>query len=58
MRVPGTLGANPLEDISNTQRIAVVVLNGRHLDREALDALLAGAERAAAAQEVRPADEE
>jgi hypothetical protein len=41
------LEANPLEDIANTQRIRAVVLNGRLLDREALDALLTVAERAA-----------
>lgn len=38
------LDANPLEDISNVQRIRAVVLNGRLLDREALDALLRDAE--------------
>ncbi len=35
------LGGNPLEDIGNTQRIRGVVLNGRWLDREALDGMLA-----------------
>lgn len=35
------LDANPLEDIRNTRRIAAVVLNGRYLDRAALDRLLA-----------------
>ena len=44
------LEANPLENISNTQRIAAVVLRGRYLDREALDALLARVERAANAR--------
>jgi imidazolonepropionase-like amidohydrolase len=39
------LDANPLEDIRNTQRIRAVVLNGRYLDRFALDRLLAEAER-------------
>jgi imidazolonepropionase-like amidohydrolase len=34
------LDANPLEDISNTRRISAVVLNGRYLDRRALDELL------------------
>lgn len=38
------LDANPLEDIHNTQKIRAVVLNGRYLDRAALDKLLAGAE--------------
>ena len=42
------LDANPLADIANTRRIAGVALNGRWLDRPALDALLAGAERTAA----------
>jgi hypothetical protein len=41
------LDANPLTDISNTQRISAVVLNGRYLDRDALDAMLADAEAAA-----------
>jgi hypothetical protein len=36
--------ANPLENITNTRKIAAVVLNGRYFDRRALDALLAGAE--------------
>lgn len=44
------LEANPLENISNTQRIAAVVLKGRYLSREALDALLAQVERAANAR--------
>ncbi len=42
------LEANPLEDISNTQRIAAVVFRGRHLDRIDLDALLEEAAAAAA----------
>lgn len=37
------LDANPLEDISNTRRIAGVVLLGRALDRADLDALLENA---------------
>jgi hypothetical protein len=41
------LDANPLEGISNTQKIAAVVVNGRLLDRAALDALLAQAEATA-----------
>jgi imidazolonepropionase-like amidohydrolase len=41
------LDANPLEDIRNTQRIASVLLNGRYLDRQALDDMLKAAERAA-----------
>jgi imidazolonepropionase-like amidohydrolase len=38
------LDANPLEDIHNTQKIRAVVLNGKYLDRVALDKLLADAE--------------
>lgn len=38
------LQADPLLDISNTQKIAAVIVNGRLLEREALDSLLAGAE--------------
>jgi imidazolonepropionase-like amidohydrolase len=34
------LDANPLESISNTQKISGVVLNGHFLDRKALDRLL------------------
>jgi imidazolonepropionase-like amidohydrolase len=45
------LGANPLEDIRNTRRIDAVVLNGRYLDRGALDRLL---EQAKAAAQVSP----
>ena len=41
------LGANPLEDIRNTQRIKAVVSNGRLFDRKALDKLLDDAEGAA-----------
>ena len=41
------LDANPLEAISNTQKISAVVLNGRLLDRKALDRLLAHVESAA-----------
>ena len=37
------LGANPLEDIGNVSAIDAVVLNGRYLDRAALDGLLAEA---------------
>jgi imidazolonepropionase-like amidohydrolase len=38
------LDADPLLDIGNTGKIAAVIVNGRLLDRKALDALLAGAE--------------
>jgi imidazolonepropionase-like amidohydrolase len=41
------LDANPLEDISNTQKIRAVVANGRYFDRPALDELLADVEKAA-----------
>jgi hypothetical protein len=41
------LDANPLEAISNTQKISAVVLNGQLLDRKALDRLLAHVESAA-----------
>ena len=41
------LDGNPLADIRNTQKISAVVLNGRYLDREALDALLSEVEQAA-----------
>ncbi|HYP00554.1 MAG TPA: amidohydrolase family protein [Pyrinomonadaceae bacterium] len=39
------LDADPLADIRNTQRIRAVVLDGKLLDRPALDRLLAEAER-------------
>ena len=42
------LAANPLEAISNTQKISAVVARGRLFDRPALDAMLADAERRAA----------
>jgi hypothetical protein len=41
------LDANPLDDIKNTQSIDAVVVNGRLLDRKALDALLEQVENAA-----------
>ena len=41
------LGANPLRDIGNARRIEAVVLDGRLLKRDALDALLANAAREA-----------
>jgi hypothetical protein len=41
------LDANPLENIRHTRAIRAVVFNGRPLDRQALDALLAQAEAAA-----------
>jgi imidazolonepropionase-like amidohydrolase len=39
------IDGDPLADIRNTRRISAVVSNGRYLDRPALDALLANAER-------------
>ncbi len=41
------LEANPLADISNTQRIKAVVVNGRYLPKEVLQRMLAGVEAAA-----------
>lgn len=41
------LDANPLDAITNTQKIAGVVLNGRYFDRKALDGLLAEGEKQA-----------
>jgi imidazolonepropionase-like amidohydrolase len=41
------LEANPLEDITNTQKIRAVVADGRYFDRPALDELLADVEKAA-----------
>lgn len=38
------LEGNPLDDIQNVRRIRAVVLDGRHLDRDALDRLLQDAE--------------
>jgi imidazolonepropionase-like amidohydrolase len=43
------LDADPLIDVANVRRIHAVVLRGRPFDRAALDALVAGAERAARA---------
>jgi imidazolonepropionase-like amidohydrolase len=48
------LDANPLEDIHNTQKIRAVVLNGRYLDRVALDKLLIAAEENARAAPQKP----
>jgi imidazolonepropionase-like amidohydrolase len=41
------LNANPLEDIRNTTKISAVVVNGRFLDRQELDRILAEIEAAA-----------
>jgi len=43
------LDANPLENIANIRKIFAVIRDGKHLDRAALDALLAKAKTAAAA---------
>ena len=37
------LDANPLEDISNTQKIHAVIVHGRFLDRAELDRMLENA---------------
>ena len=44
------LRANPLEDIRNTQKISIVVANGRLFDRAALDQILIEVEAAAKRQ--------
>ena len=41
------LSANPLEDISNTQKIAAVIFDGRYYSRKDLDKMLAGVEATA-----------
>jgi imidazolonepropionase-like amidohydrolase len=41
------LNANPVDDISNTQKIAAVIVNGRYLSRSDLDRMLARVEAAA-----------
>ncbi|MFP5263446.1 MAG: amidohydrolase family protein [Blastocatellia bacterium] len=41
------LDANPLENISNTKKIAGVIMNGQYLGRESLDKILAEVEAAA-----------
>jgi imidazolonepropionase-like amidohydrolase len=45
------LSGNPLDDIANVRSIEAVVLDGRYLDRAALDSLLVNAERAAAGRD-------
>jgi imidazolonepropionase-like amidohydrolase/pimeloyl-ACP methyl ester carboxylesterase len=42
------LGANPLDDISNTRAIVDVVHDGRHYDREGLNAILDGVAKSVA----------
>lgn len=44
------LDANPLDDITNTQKIRAVLLNGKYFDRTALDRLLADAVSVASTQ--------
>jgi hypothetical protein len=41
------LDANPLDDIHNTQKIRAVIVQGKYLDRAALDALLTHAKESA-----------
>jgi len=41
------LDANPLDDISNTRKIRAVIVDGRYLNRETLDAILASVQAAA-----------
>ncbi|HXJ07122.1 MAG TPA: amidohydrolase family protein [Candidatus Acidoferrum sp.] len=41
------LSANPLDDISNTQKIAAVIVNGHYYSGKDLDKMLAGVEAAA-----------
>ena len=48
------LDANPLENISNTQKIAAVVLNGRYLSRGDLQKLLLKVEESAKKEPVAP----
>jgi len=43
------LDSNPLDDIHNTQKIRVIILRGKVLDRSALDQLLINAEKFAVA---------
>jgi imidazolonepropionase-like amidohydrolase len=44
------LSANPINDIQNTKKINAVVIDGRYLDRAALDHMLAQAEVSAKTQ--------
>jgi imidazolonepropionase-like amidohydrolase len=44
------LAANPISDIHNTKKISAVVINGRFLDRAALDQMLSRAEVSAKTQ--------
>src|SRR6266849_2868980 len=48
------LRGNPLEDISNTQKIASVVSNGHYFSRQALDKLLAQVESSARSEPPPP----
>jgi hypothetical protein len=43
------LSANPLEDIANTRKIDGIMLNGRWMDRAALDRVIADVEKNVAA---------
>jgi imidazolonepropionase-like amidohydrolase len=44
------LNANPLDDISNTQKIAAVITNGRYFSRKDLDKMLTEVQAAARRQ--------
>jgi imidazolonepropionase-like amidohydrolase len=48
------LRANPLDHISNTQKIAAVVSNGRYFSRQALDKLIAQVESSARSEPTSP----
>jgi hypothetical protein len=54
MRSCGLPSTDPLADIHNSTKIRAVVLDGRVLDRRALDALLAEVARAARAPRPTP----
>ena len=51
------LDANPLDDISNTKRIAAVVLNGRYLSKEAREKMLADVEASEVTELLRDIEE-
>ena len=48
------LRANPLDDISNTQKIAAVIANGHYFSRQGLDKLLAQVESSARSEPTLP----
>lgn len=51
------LDANPLDDISNTKRIAAVVLNGRYFSKEAREKMLADVEASEVTELLRDLEE-